>query len=362
VVARTHEHTLWTRLPEFAPEMLYAAQRDERSIFEYWGHAMSYLPMQDYRYYLPTMRAYQQPEGNWAKNRYEKYGHLIGPVLERIKQEGPLRSRDFMPSKATAPKTWWDWRPEKNALELLLWRGDLMVSARQGFQKIYDLTENVLPDWVNKTIPTEEEVGRYVVGCTLKAYGVATEKDMHGFLHETNHNTIQSGLNGLLADERVTALAIESLPGQVYYMFTDQLETMNGQQARAKKEVHILSPFDNLIIQRERVLNLFDFQYSLECYLPMQKRIYGYYVMPILYGADLIGRLDPKADRKQKEFQLRSVFFDELFFDSFAQKVLAMMQFNGCEKISVQRVVPDCYRKPLKQAIRQLGIEVQEIQ
>ena len=357
VVARTHEHTLWTRLPDFRVEMLYAAQREEHSIFEYWGHAMSYLPMRDYRYYLPTMRSFYNPTGSWTKSRYEKHGHLLEPVLQRVKEEGPLKSRDFEPPKSVISKTWWDWHPEKIVLELLLSRGDLMVVERQGFQKVYDLAERVLPDWVDTTFPTDLEVGRYVVEHTLQAYGFATEKEIRAFLHEVKNDTVQVGLQSCLEEGSIQAVEIESLPGERYYITTDSLKNALNS-ATIAPDVHILSPFDNLIIQRARIARLFDFQYSLECYLPAAKRVYGYYVMPILYGTELIGRLDPKADRKTKTFHLRGIYFEErfqpeeAFFTRLAQRIKALMKFNGCERIELGFVKPEKFQADLAEALK----------
>jgi uncharacterized protein YcaQ len=367
VVARTQEHTLWTRLPDFQAAMLYAAQREERSIFEYWGHAMSYLPMQDYRYYLPTMQSFHSPNGNWAKSRYEKVGHLIEPVLQRVKEEGPLKSRDFEAPKSEVSRTWWDWHPEKIVLELLLWRGDLMVVERQGFQKIYDLAERVLPNWVDTSFPTDLEVGRYVVKRALRAYGLATEKEIRTFLHEVKNGTVQAGIQSFLEEGSIQVVEIDSLPGECYYMAVESLEN-TLIPSTAAREVHILSPFDNLIIQRARIAKLFDFQYSLECYLPAGKRAYGYYVMPILYGTQLIGRLDPKADRKTKTFLLRGIYFeesfqpDEIFFNRLVLRILEMMKFNGCVRVELGFIKPERFQVPMIAALEQLDVAVQAIQ
>jgi uncharacterized protein len=367
VVARTHEHTLWARLPDFTPQELYAAQRDEHSIFEYWGHAMSYLPVQDYRYYLPTMRSFYDKEKGWAKNRYECCGHLIEPVLERIKTEGPLRSRDFEQEPSDEQRTWWNWHPHKMVLELLLWRGDLMVSERQGFQKVYDLAERVLPTWVDTSYPTDEELGRFVVIRTLQAYGVASEKDIRGFIHDFTNDTVQAGLSSLLDEGKIMAVQIEGLNGTPYYVLDGQLDSTQKTAANPKG-MHILSPFDNFIIQRERLAKLFDFEYSLECYLPAAKRVYGYYVMPILYGTEMIGRIDPKADRKARQLQLRSLYFedgfkpDEAFFVQFSERLQSMMQFNGCKQIALGNISNETFREPMLKVLKERGVLAQAIQ
>ena len=364
VVARTHEHTLWARKPDFSAEMLYACQRDERSIFEYWAHAMSFIPMEHYRYFLPLMKSFRNHESSWAKTRYEKYGHLVEGIYQRVKAEGPMKSRDFTPEKAENSKTWWDWRPEKIVLELLLWRGDLMVSERQGFQKVYDITERVLPDWVNTQYPTNEEIGCYVVEQALLAYGVATEKDIHGLYHEITMDVVKQGVQNLLDMHKIQEVEIESLDGQTYYV-QDEERAIPPIDLQA---VSILSPFDNLIIQRDRLQRLFNFTYTLECYLPAAKRIYGYYVMPILYGNEFVGRLDPKADRKKKIFILKNIYFeatflpDEAFYAAFAARLKDMMLFNGCQSIAIEAMDQEKEKQPLMAALKGIDVELQAIQ
>ena len=364
VVARTHEHTMWTRLQDFTPSNLYAAQRDDRSIFEYWGHAMSYLPIRDFRYYLPTMKAFHNHDKGWAKDRYERCGQLIEPVMDRIKAEGPIRSRDFEQKKSKEQRTWWNWHPEKMVLELLLWRGDLMVTERQGFQKVYDLTERVLPDWVDTRYPTDEEIGRFIVERTLQAYGLASEKDMRGFMHEFNNDVVRLGLSSLMDEKRLREVSVEGLPGP-YYLINDASAFLPD---KGSKTVRILSPFDNFIIQRERIAQLFNFQYTLECYLPAAKRKYGYYVMPILYRDKLVARMDPKADRKANVFLVRNLFLedefqpDDTFFSLFAEQLRGMMQFNGCKQIRVEGVSHEQYLAPLLQALKGMDVLDQSIQ
>lgn len=119
VIERAHNHTLWTRRPDYEPNMLHELLAKDRRIFEYWGHAASYLPMCDFRFYLPQMKRYEEPHSKWEKDRVEKYGHMMKPVLGRIRNEGALGSKDFEASVGTKTGNWWDWRPTKVALEML---------------------------------------------------------------------------------------------------------------------------------------------------------------------------------------------------------------------------------------------------
>ena len=174
VVQRAHHHTLWTRCPDYKPEFLHQLQTEDKKAFEYWGHAASYLSMCDFRYYLPLKKSYYDPYGKWEKARLEKYGYMVKPVLERIRQEGPLGSKDFKSPKGTKAGNWWNWRPTKVALELLFWRGDLMIKERRNFQRIYEMADRFLSDGVDTTMPGDEEVAQFCIQRALNAHGIAS--------------------------------------------------------------------------------------------------------------------------------------------------------------------------------------------
>ena len=362
VIQRTHHHTLWTRLPSYTQEMLHELQAKDRRIFEYWGHAMSYMPMSDYRYCLPRMQNFKNPRHKWVKQRIEQSGHLMKPVLERIRREGPLSSKDFDPPPGRKGGTWWDWKPAKFALELLLWRGELMISERRKFQKIYDLTERVLPDDIDSSFPGEEECGHFFVTRALSALGIFSEKGLRSFLQPdagrdsdflaANKSTILKSLHNLIDAGEVVRVKIESDEDTEYFTSPEKLEKVTRRKLNSST-TYFLSPFDNLIIQRDRTKRLFDFEYTLECYVPAPKRKYGYFVLPILWGNKLIGRLDPKADRKQKILFIRNLVFEPSFaaFDEFlpvfTQKLQAFAAFNECETIEIETVSPAKIKKNL---------------
>jgi uncharacterized protein YcaQ len=283
VVERAHHHTLWTRRPDYCPDMLHELQSVDRRVFEYWGHQASYLPMSDYRFYLPRMRRFATGEGRWARSVRARHGHLLKPLRERIRQEGPLTSADFKPPPGKRRGSWWDWKPAKNALELLFWRGDLMISERRNFARVYDLTERVLPDDVDTREPDEAELGRFLVRRALSAYGIAREREIADHLHAAGKDVIARALRALVEAGEVTPVRVEGDADTAYYALCEQVE----RQARLRRkapQLFILSPFDNLVIQRDRVARLFGFDYTLECYLPATRRRYGYFTLPILWN------------------------------------------------------------------------------
>lgn len=345
VVEWAHHHTLWTRPPDYNPDMLYKLQAEDHRIFEYWGHAASYLPVSDYRYYLPQMKAYNDPKKKWVKQRFQKYGQVMDLVLERIRKEGPLCSKDFVSSSGEKRSTWWDWKPAKAALELLFWKGDLMITERRNFQKIYDLTERVLPESVDTTVPDENELGRFLVHRALSAYGIAVEKEIRNHINSADKEVIKKAIIDLVDAGEVERFFIEEQGKSTYYSLTETIKKpLNYGEKR--EDVFILSPFDNLIIQRDRTRRLFSFDYALECYVPAVKRKFGYFVLPVLWGNRFVARLDAKADRKKKALILRNLIFEPEFIDYndfillFAEKLWDFARFNKCDNIEIETVVP----------------------
>jgi uncharacterized protein YcaQ len=353
VVQRSHHLTMWTRLPRYQPRVLHDLQANKRKIFEYWTHAMSYVPMADYRYYLPRMRNFNRSTDKWVLARLEQCKTLLKPVLRRIRKEGPLGAKDFEKPKGKAG-SWWDWKPAKMALEFLMWRGDLMVAHRENFHKRYDLTERVLPEGTDTGFPSPEEVGRFIVRRAIKSMGVASEKDLCAYLqpgssrdsdfHAVDRKDLLRALEHLIEAKEIVRLQIEPDPKTTHYASKARLA--RAVSKREEKQLFLLSPFDNLIIQRKRTRRIFDFDYALECYLPAAKRKHGYFVMPILWGSQMVGRLDPKADRKSQTLQIQNLVmepgFNELdeFLPALAEKLHDFAKFNVCERVNIGKTQP----------------------
>jgi len=366
VIERAHHHTLWSRRADYVPEMLRELQTKDRRVFEYWGHAMSYLPISDYRYFLAKMRNFENPKSKWAEISLAKCGHLMQPVLERIRKEGPLCSRDFKPPPGKKGGNWWDWKPAKIALEMLFWRGDLMVAERRNFQKVYDLTDRVLPGHVDTSIPGDDETGQFLVQRALSANGILQEKEILNFLQPcagrdsdlrvANSDTILNSLHGLIDTGQVTPLKIAGENDDNYYALSEILNK-STKPTRKKLRVSILCPFDNLLIQRQRIKNLFGFNYSLECYVPASKRIFGYFTLSILWGENFVGRLDSKADRKNKTFIVHKLAIEstsknlDVFLPAFAKKLADLARFNRCNKIQLVKITPTKIKANLKRLL-----------
>lgn len=336
VVARAHHHTLWNRVPEYETWMLDTAIKD-RTVFEYWAHAAAYLPMRDYRFAQVRMRDMREGKSRWVRSTDTK---LMRRVLKRIKTEGPLRSRDFE-SKSKTARGWWDWKPTKHALEQLFMQGDLMITGRHGFQKRYDLRERVLPDHIDTRFPTQQEYATYLVDTQLRSWGASPEPS---FTYLLRGRELRAAVVEVLA-ERVRSgnVEVRELEGQRWYIDRALLESAGGSiapQATGQTSVRacLLSPFDNLIIQRDRLNACFNFDYVLECYVPEGKRKFGYFTLPILYDNRFIGRMDCKAHRKTRVFEVKRLFWEqdvdprELILP-VAQELLQFARFNGARKV-----------------------------
>jgi uncharacterized protein YcaQ len=354
VVQRAHEHTLWSRCPGYSPGMLHELQARDRRVFEYWTHAASYVPMCDYRHYLPRMRAFA--ESPRMRRWLEGNAQIAEHVVSRIREEGPLGSADFE-SPPGKRGTWWDWKPAKRALEMLFSSGELMVSERRNFQRIYDLKERVLPDSVDTVEPDRAESERFAVRRALALHGVATLREI--CWGRARANTLSGAVDELVDSGEVTPVEIRDLVGETHYALTEVLRD-GARRRRARARLHILSPFDSLVISRARVKALFGFDYSLECYTPAPKRRYGYFCLPILWGERFAGRLDPKADRKHRSFFVRKLMFEPGFEDydamipALAEKLQAFASFCECDRVVVERTAPVKVRAPLRRELSSL--------
>ncbi len=348
VVQRAHHHTLWNRHHAYDPDMLLELQRDDKLIFEYWGHAASFLPMKDYRFYQHRMNRAEDPNSKWEKERLQKYGYLLEPILAEVREKGPCQAKDLdLPgiSFKKGKNLPWESTQVRFALNMLVFMGQLMIAERKKFQKYYDLTERVLPSHIDTTFPTEKELGRFLVTRALQSYGIATAKGIKNHIFLAGNGIIPKALDEMLGSGEVVKVSItDNDDRSEYFTLPKTLENLAAIPVPAR--VVLISPFDNLIIQRDRLKRLFNFDYALECYVTPNKRVDGYFVCPILWKDRFVGRLDPKADRKTKKLILKNIFFEkdfdefEEFLPSFARTLLDFMKFNDCEEIVVESMRP----------------------
>lgn len=347
VAERAHHHVFFTRNASYQKEDLDRMVAD-RSVFEYWSHAAAFLPIEDFQFSLYHKSEVQKADKFW----FEKDKKAMLQVLKRIKEEGPLGSKDFERSTKVV-NGWSDWKPAKVALQLLFLEGKLMISERQSFQKLYDLTERVFPGSAGFKKPTQKAYCNYLIDRSISAQGLATASEI-GYLRKGLKKPIGLTLSERIMKKEVIPVKMEG-KSEVYYTTQEQLD---GLDNHFELSLHLLSPFDNLIIQRNRAKQIFDFNYLIECYVPEKKRQFGYYCLPILFGDKLVGRLDPKADRKTKTFYIKQLWLEdgfiphEDFYIQFAAKVKAFAYFCGCNKVVLNSAFPTTYKRDLKNSLK----------
>lgn len=345
VVERAHHHVVWSRVSSYRADHL-ATLVSQKKIFEYWFHAAAFLPIEDFRFALPRMQAIKAGEKHWFENIDKK---LIRYVHRRIENEGPLLARDFTDTRQTNTG-WWDWKPAKQALEKLFMQGDLMVVGREGFQKRYDLTERVLPAATDTRLPGIDEQAQHLVDTTIRAHGFSSLKS---FSYLRKGKELRSAIKQCVQAniEQGKLIEVHTPSGDLFYCDVNLLE----KKFRAGKQVRLLSPFDNLVIQRERCRQVFDFDYQIECYVPAAKRQFGYFCLPILFGDNLVGRMDCKADRKSRTLHVKYLQHSvdsEQFVQSLGKSLLGFMKFNACDSVLVEHALNPGLKRRLQKVLK----------
>jgi uncharacterized protein YcaQ len=352
VVERAHHHILWSRRRDYAPRMLHALQARDRRVFEYWAHAASYLPIGDYRFYLPRMRAYRSAPR--IRAFLEANEALVANVLARIRSEGGLRSADFDAPPGSKFGTWWDWKPAKRALEALYSVGELMVSERRGFQRVYDLPERVLPSGIDASEPDPHEVTRFFLRQLLRTQGISALQQRQ----VRDRGAIAATLRELVESGEVTPVEVDGVDAPEHYALTELLERA-GRRTTRRRRLHILSPFDAMVIRRDRLERFFSFDFRLEAYTPEPKRRYGYFCLPILWGDRFVGRLDPKAERAERTLVVRKLLLEsgardrEALWRDLAAELTAFASFNDCDEIRIEDTHPRSARSALRRTLRE---------
>lgn len=352
VVERAHHHIFHSRVPKFKPPMTNQMLL-EGDIFEYWTHAAAFLPIANFRFSLPYKHAIKSGQTHWYRTRDKK---LMGELLARIRSDGPIRSRDVETSTKKRAG-WWDWKPAKKALEQMYMEGDLMVSNREGFQKTYDLTERVLPSHINSQMPSMEEFAAHIVDQQLRCHGLASLK---GLTYQRRNSELRKAVKSLV-NERLAQRTLEQVQvssGEVFILETGAFERPNP---RLNSRMLILSPFDNSVIQRERLKALFQYDYQIECYVPAAKRQYGYFCLPLLYRDEFIGRMDCKAHRKINHLEIKSLHFEQhnldegLVITAFVDAITQFCYFQKCDSVSLTQAHPKHLTQRLQSALKHLG-------
>ncbi|MBA2314084.1 MAG: winged helix-turn-helix domain-containing protein [Chloroflexi bacterium] len=289
-VVRAHELPPFARLGAYPRSLIKEGTERHRDLFEYWGHAACLMPIATHPLWRWRM---EQMRERWRRGvdriERERPGY-VAAVLAEVRDRGPIAASDLTDGgKAKGP--WWGWAEGKTVLESLFWAGELSVAGRRGgFERLYDLTERVVPAAILALpTPSIEDAHRELVRIASRALGVATRKDIFNYFY-------------LRADRAAASIAELVENGDLLPVTVDDWRDPAYLAAGAKRPRRVdgralLAPFDPLVFDRDRVERLFGMRYRIEIYTPAPKRVYGYYVMPFLLGDTLVARIDLKADR-----------------------------------------------------------------
>jgi uncharacterized protein YcaQ len=319
VVARSHLLVLWSRLGSYDLALLDTLLWKERRLFEYWAHAASIVLTEDYQLFQLRRQAYSMGEDAWLQRVYqwiEQNEAQREHILVALQERGPLRHRDFtdltvVPWESTG---WTGGRNVSRMLDFLWAQGHICVASRKGIDKIWHVSEQVLPAWTPRDRLSTDEVVRRASQRALQALGVATARDITDYFTRSYYPGLTEVLSdleasGLIERVRLCDDGVE-LPG-TWYIHRENLPLLDALEAgQWQPRTTLLSPFDNLVCNRRRTAQLFNFNYQSEIYLPKAKRRYGYYVLPILHGDQLIGRIDPAMDRAHSQLNIHAIHLE----------------------------------------------------
>lgn len=369
VVARSPYLVLFSRLGDYNPAWLDELEA-EGKLFEYWAHAACFIPIEDYPLYVSRMKPYTQ---RWySQDWIDRHKETIECVLNTIRANGEVRSADFERTDGRKG-SWWDWKEEKQVLEYLHTSGELMIARREKFQRVYDLRERVFPGWDSEPAPPLEDAQDELAVRSVQRLGAAPARWVADYFRLPKQG-MPARLERLVAAGRLQRVAVGGWKDP-WYMHPENRGLLE-QAASGEIEptyTTLLSPFDPITWDRERARVLFNFDYTIECYLPESKRRYGYFSLPILNDGRLIGRLDAKAHRKEALFEVRSLHLepDIRLYDDTALAVREAIQrcadWHGTPQVEIRRSEPEIFAKMMEgvkapESMRQEAKDLRDLQ
>ncbi len=300
VIERCHHHILFNRIPTYRRADLHCAQSADKSVFEYWTHALSYIPARDFRYFLPAMKAYRADPGKWFASVTP--GQLRR-VMKLVRETGPISIRDIEERRVEKDHEWASRKPSKRALELGFFSGRLAISARAGMVKSYELTERHF-GWEKPPRPaTERQILDYLLDRALRSQAVIS-LDSICHLDAGRKPAILEVIERRVRARKLKPVRIKGDDSTAYWAAPQTLDEMKCESDPGC--IHILSPFDPLIIQRKRTAILLDYDHVFEAYVPAAKRQFGYFTLPVLAGDRVVAALDLKADRQARTLLIQA--------------------------------------------------------
>jgi uncharacterized protein YcaQ len=294
VIERSHHHILWSRIPEYRRAHLRRAQTIDKTLFEYWTHALAYVPTGDLRFFLQDMKRHRDAPTSWFASVKKED---LRKILARIRKDGPISIRDIDDDVLVEKDhPWASRKPSKRALQLAFYIGALTISERSGMLKTYELTERHF-GWGARPKPaSERQTLDYLLDRALRSQGVVS-LDSVCHLDAARKRGVRQAIEARMRRGQLAPVAIEGAEKTEHWMAPGARDALSP---RIEDAVHILSPFDPLIIQRKRLKLFFDYDHRFEAYLPRERRLFGYFALPVLVGDEIVAAIDIKADREKR--------------------------------------------------------------
>jgi len=298
VIERCHHHILWNRIPDYRRSDLRHAQSVDKSIFEYWTHALSYVPAKDFRFFIPLMKLHRREGHRW-------FGEVkpadLRKVMRLLKKDGALTIRDIEDDVLVEKvHAWASRKPSKRALQLAFYEGRVTISERNGMLKTYELMDRHFGWGQPPKAASTPEITAYLLDRSLRAQGVVS-LDSICHLDAPSKKAVRRLIEARIRRKELVPIALEGAGKQEHWATPEALESA-GETA---ERVHILSPFDPLIIQRKRTHLIFGYEHLFEAYVPKAKRRLGYFALPVLVGDQIVAALDLKTDRQNRKLLLQ---------------------------------------------------------
>jgi len=358
VVAPSHRLVVWSRLGNYPSAALEELQWDRRQLFEYWAHAASIVLTEDYPIHRRMMLSGRRGEASWSRHFnlwVTKNLALKRHVLREIRRRGPLPAAAFDDQSS-------GWTGGRNVDRMLagLWlRGFLVVARREAGRRWWDLAERWLPAWTPRDPLRERQVVRQAAQRSLRALGLGRARDIDRHFIAGRYPGLPATLASLEHDRVIERVEVRegcmTWPGS-WYVHTEDVPVLDRlEHGGWEPRTTLLSPFDNLIRDRDRTRLLFGFDYTIEIYTPAAKRKFGYYVLPILQGDRLIGRLDPVADRKRRLLSLRAIHAEpgrdgRESASEIATSIQELAAFVGADTVTPVGSIPAPWRQAFRKA------------
>ncbi len=293
VIERCHHHILYARIPAYQRDHLRQAQSIDKSVFEYWTHALSYLPTRDMRFYINAMKHRWQERSVLFSSVTDKD---LRKVLRLIRKNGALSIRDIDDDVLVDKEhPWASRKPSKRALQLAFYRGTVTISQRSGMLKTYELTTRHFGWPKLPKAASEREILGYLLDRSLQSQGIVS-LDSICHLDAQRKSAVRKLIEARVRRKELVPVELEGAGKLQHWGRPEMLETVFEP---AEGLVHILSPFDPLIIQRKRLQLFFGYDHRFEAYLPKEKRVFGYFALPVLVGNEIVAAIDLKTDRER---------------------------------------------------------------